>query len=50
MTGCSVKVSEEAYWLLYEKVTELSKKKREKITMKDYLSKLIVEKMGEEKK
>lgn len=43
MTGYSVKISEEAYWLLYEKTTELSKEKRERVTMKDLLSKMIVE-------
>lgn len=52
MAGYSVKISEEAYWQLYERITELSKQKREKVTMKDYLSKMILENLedNEEKK
>lgn len=47
MSGYVVKLSEDAYWLLYDKVTEKSKKKRVKVTMKDFTSSLIIDALSE---
>lgn len=46
MAGFPVRLSEEAYWLLHDKVSKESLEKKERLTMKNVASKIIKERLG----